>query len=141
MKLTAAIATFSLVFVSTLITSSYSPDVSAQGIQGVWRAPPGQINKPNPIPPGPHSKDQGQGIYAQECVQCHGRNGFGEGALAPTLNQTVTNLTQKSVWQQSDGAIFWKIRTGKQAILSYRHKLAREDVWHVINYTRGEFSR
>lgn len=40
--------------------------------------------------------DEGRALYAQNCAQCHGASGLGDGPLAPGMSPRPTDLTQLS---------------------------------------------
>ena len=37
---------------------------------------------------------------------------------------------------ESDGALFWKITTGKASMPSFETEISERDRWNVINYLR-----
>lgn len=140
MKIRAAVASISLVLVSTLVTSSIAPEAQAFGIKDEWRAPPKFANKRNPYPPGPHSLEIGQALYYDECRQCHGQSGLGDGELAGGLTSHVIDLNRSDVISQSDGELFWKISKGRGEMPGYKRKLSKDEIWHLINFMRSEFN-
>jgi mono/diheme cytochrome c family protein len=56
---------------------------------------------------------KGKELYNVYCWSCHGTTGHGDGAAGGALGQKPANLHERRVKNQSDGAIFWKISTGK----------------------------
>jgi mono/diheme cytochrome c family protein len=40
------------------------------------------------------------------------------------------------MWQQTDGAIFWKLTEGKSPMPSWGESYSEEQRWQVINYVR-----
>ena len=57
---------------------------------------------------------EGEGLYVQGCVDCHGVNGSGDGAMARTLSKLPTELSSMA-WQveRSDSQIALAISAGK----------------------------
>jgi mono/diheme cytochrome c family protein len=141
MNLRAALATASLVFASTLIATTYSPEVLAQGVKGNWRVPLKKARKQNPIPLTTSSIVQGHEEYVRACVQCHGKNGGGNESFDHEFRFGIPDLSQPNVWLQTDGALFWKIRTGRSEMPGFKHEMTKQDIWHVINYMRSDFNQ
>src|ERR1043166_9641045 len=80
----------------------------------VWTAPARAARKQNPTPAGPKSIAQGKELFTGACLPCHGPAGKGDGPVAGTLERNGVpvrpgNLSDPKIWEQSDGAIFWKI--------------------------------
>ncbi len=126
------LASVCVLFTTAISTTAMTFDADAFGIKSEKRIPASVAKKRNPYPPGPHSLEVGQSIYYDECRQCHGKNGLGDG-------DEGTDLTAESVRSMSDGELFWQIRTGVGPMPSYRKTLSKEDTWHVINYLRSVF--
>ena len=40
------------------------------------------------------------------------------------------------MWQQTDGAIFWKLTEGKTPMPAWGETLSEEQRWSVVNYVR-----
>jgi hypothetical protein len=79
-------------------------------------------------------------VFNDNCVSCHGEKGKGDGLLATMLPYKPANLDTSEVWQQTDGAIFWKIGTGRYPMPAWDPALTEEDRWNVINFMRSTFA-
>jgi putative copper export protein/mono/diheme cytochrome c family protein len=92
----------------------------------------------NPIEPTEQSIARGAEIFQQNCAQCHGATGKGDGPLAPTLNPRPVDLT-RHVPFHPDEQIFGWISNGLPgtAMPVYKELLSEEDRWHVLNYLRN----
>jgi len=101
-----------------------------------WKVSPRRARKKNPIPSDARSIATGKVIYAKECLACHGATGKGDGPSAADLEVHPGDLSAPSMWQQSDGALFWKITQGRAPMPSYKKLLGDEQRWHVVNYVR-----
>ncbi len=99
-----------------------------------WKAPRRASRKKNPISVDAASLKAGKAVFLRECLSCHGASGKGNGPKAAGLNPHPTDLSLPAIWEQSDGAIFWKITKGRTPMPSYKKLLSEEDRWHVINY-------
>jgi mono/diheme cytochrome c family protein len=110
-------------------------DVAAQTSQP-WVAPAPEKAKQNPMPADKKSVEQGEKIAKVNCASCHGPLGKGNGPAAVALNPKPADWTSKRVQDEPDGAIFWKITTGRGAMPSWRH-LPENDRWAVVRYIRA----
>src|SRR2546428_147266 len=72
--------------------------------------------------------------YTKHCASCHGPSGDGDGSAAAELGIHPAKLSESR--SQSDGALFWKITTGKKPMPGYGAKLSEADRWNVINYLK-----
>ena len=101
-----------------------------------WSAPTSEAAKKNPVPPSPDSISAGQKIYLKRCASCHGRTGNGDGPTAADLGIHPAKHSDPRMREESDGALFWKITTGKKPMPNYGRRLSETDRWNVINYIR-----
>jgi mono/diheme cytochrome c family protein len=93
----------------------------------------------NPIDPTDESVAIGRGIFMQNCAQCHGQNGEGDGPLAPTLEVPPANMRQHVPFH-SDEFFFDVITLGIGDLMpAWEDTLTEEQRWHVINFLRAEF--
>lgn len=102
-----------------------------------WEAPARAARKANPFPADAASVKAGKVVYIGECLDCHGRRGAGDGAGARDLKTKVPGLSNPEVWRQSDGALFWKVSTGRGDMPGFDDKLTEEQRWRVVSYLRA----
>ncbi len=105
-----------------------------------WVAPGSAARKANPLPSSPASIKAGKKVFNNNCVSCHGDSGKGDGLLAASLPYKPADLDSPEVWRQTDGAIFWKISTGRQPMPTWDPALEEDERWNVINYMRSFFA-
>ena len=103
--------------------------------QAPWTAPAGEKEKKNPLPADAKTIEQGRKVAQINCVTCHGAKGKGDGAAAVALNPKPADWTSKTVQDDSDGELFWKITTGRGAMPAWRH-LPENDRWALVRYIR-----
>lgn len=106
-----------------------------------WVAPERAARKLNPIPADAKSLAQGRELFIAGCVPCHGVTGRGDGPVASTLERNGVhippgNLADPRMWEQTDGAIFWKLAEGRSPMPSWSETLTEEQRWAIINYVR-----
>jgi mono/diheme cytochrome c family protein len=102
-----------------------------------WTAPPAEARKKNPVAVSESSLAAGQKIYVKRCVACHGKAGNGDGPDAADLGIHPAKLSDPSIREETDGALFWKITVGKKPMPNYGSRLSPTDRWNVINYLRS----
>jgi mono/diheme cytochrome c family protein len=106
------------------------------GSEKRWEAPALQAEKKNPVPANEPSLAAGEKIYARRCVACHGQKGNGDGPDAVDLGIHPAKLSDPTMREETDGALFWKITVGKKPMPDYGRRLSPTDRWNVINYLR-----
>jgi len=131
--------TVSIVFLMVITATSHSVSAQEKSQDG-WRVSPRKAKIINPIPADDASLALGKKIYQRECLECHGKTGKGDGPEASELEKTVGDFTDPKMREQSDGAIFWKISTGRRPMPGFKKLLTDEKRWHVINYIRLAFN-
>ncbi len=124
---------FCLVFALSLLTPSVL--ILAHEMHG-WKAPEKAKKMKSPIRVTGESLRKAKQIYEQKCAMCHGANGDGQGPAAAGLNPKPTNFREHRKTEVTDGELFWKIRTGRGAMPSYKADLSEVEVWHLIGYIR-----
>jgi mono/diheme cytochrome c family protein len=78
----------------------------------------------------------GERIY-QDCAECHGPEGRGDGPEAADLAHEVKDLTdQGAMITLSDGSIFNMVTQGFEDVMPSYHELLEEDRWAVVEYAR-----
>jgi len=101
-----------------------------------WVAPPEAAALINPIANDKASLVNAHVLYNNLCAQCHGYKGKGDGPVAALLNPHPADHTSASVQAQTDGALFWKIKTGRGQMQPYAEKLTDQQRWSLVNYIR-----
>ncbi len=86
----------------------------------------------------------GAKIYANQCAQCHGAHGMGDGEAAKDLNPSpslLAFLIQRPI--AVDEYLMWTISDGGKKfgtkMPAFKDKLSRDDIWKVIAYMRAGF--
>jgi mono/diheme cytochrome c family protein len=126
-----------IIFISAvLILKAGCLPVFSQAPPPEWKAPALADTIKNPIPFTGDNILKGKKIFVQTCIPCHGDKGKGDGLASVALNPKPANLISAKVQAQKDGAIFWKLSSGRNAMASYAPLLSTEQKWLLINYIR-----
>lgn len=120
---------FPLLGVIVLLTSFILQDTQ-------WLAPSTAAKKVNPVESNEKSIKLGKKIYSSMCWTCHGAEGKGDGPAGISLTPKPADFTNLKFQNQTDGAIYWKLTTGKGAMISYENTLTEQQLWSVTNYLR-----
>lgn len=96
----------------------------------------------NPVQPTADSIAQGEALYTQHCVKCHGPAGEGDGPLAASLTPPPLNL-QIHAPLHTDGEIFGWLTEGipGTAMPAFAGTIPTEGRWHLVNYLRALTAR
>lgn len=101
-----------------------------------WKAPARAARKKNPVPADEQSMAAGKTLYTKECFSCHGATGKGDGPAAKNLERPPGDLSNAKLWEQTDGALFWKITEGRKPMPTFEKTFTEEQRWQIINYVR-----
>src|SRR5438045_7164386 len=101
-----------------------------------WHVPKRAAGLANPVVPDSQSLAAGKIVYRKQCQSCHGAVGKGDGPGAKDLTVSPADLSDSSLWSQSDGELFWKISEGKKPTPAFSKLLRDEQSWHLVNYIR-----
>jgi mono/diheme cytochrome c family protein len=101
-----------------------------------WTAPARAARKKNPVDADAASVAAGQALYEKNCLSCHGATGKGNGPAAKDLQKTPGDLSQAKMWEQTDGALFWKLTEGRTPMPTFEKTLSETERWQTINYIR-----
>src|SRR6266513_842834 len=101
-----------------------------------WLSPAPSAAKKNPVASTQNSIAAGQKLYSKTCVMCHGKTGDADGPAVIELNIHPAKLSDPQLNTEPDGALFWKITTGKKPMPTYGKRLSETDSWNLVNYIR-----
>jgi mono/diheme cytochrome c family protein len=101
-----------------------------------WTAPARAARRANPVPANDESLAAGKALYIKNCLSCHGDAGKGNGPAAKDLEKSPGDLSKPAMWEQSDGAIFWKLSTGKKPMPTFETLTTETERWQIIDFMR-----
>jgi mono/diheme cytochrome c family protein len=101
-----------------------------------WISPKWTDTIRNPLKGDNESILGGKKIYTQQCIDCHGEKGKGDGVLSFDLTPKPSDFGSIKFQNQSDGAIFWKITNGNRPMPAFGGVLSTKERWRAINYVR-----
>jgi mono/diheme cytochrome c family protein len=110
--------------------------VNAHAQSKVWTAPKEAIDVKNPLAGNNDIIPYAKVIYTTYCGPCHGSKGKGDGVAAAGLAKKPADHSSDLVQQQTDGALFWMISTGRSPMPTYKAALTENQRWELVNYIR-----
>lgn len=118
------------------VISEFAACHSSQQKGANWEAPDEANAQNSPFPITADVELKGGKLYSLYCRTCHGENGLGDGAAGSGLDPKPANFHRKKVQSQSNGAIFYKLSTGRGAMPAFKNSLSEEQRWQLVSYIR-----
>jgi mono/diheme cytochrome c family protein len=109
------------------------------GIEVLREADPKALK--NPLPSDQQVIERGRIAYGYYCVHCHGPKADGFGTVGQSFAPLPTNLKDKSVQDQTDGEIFFKMSLGSKRQPPLAYTVSEKDRWAIIRFIRSLASR
>lgn len=114
----------------------YDPGPARALQEGPWKAPAWADTLKNPFAEKAAAIAMGKESYDLFCWSCHGNKGKGDGAAGASFPIKPADFTSPAVRDQSDGAIYWKLTTGRGNMTPYEDLLTDEQRWELVSYIR-----
>lgn len=105
-------------------------------IKQQWQAPAEAADLISTVKDQPNAAQIGREFYMQKCVDCHGKEGQGNGWMAKMVAKPPTNLASQMVQANSDGELFWKITNGRSPMPAHRVRFTDEQRWYIVAFLR-----
>lgn len=103
-----------------------------------WIVPPEYKSLKNPLTPSESTLNAAREIYADECAQCHGDRGKGDGPEARSHYPLPADLTDpKLLASTNDGEIFYQISEGRRPMPSFKRRLTEDQRWRLVLLVRS----
>jgi mono/diheme cytochrome c family protein len=103
-----------------------------------WVVPEEVKKLKNPLPPSESTLKAARGIYTDECAQCHGEHGKGDGPEAMMHSPAPADLTDtRHMNSVTDGEIFYQISEGRKPMPSFKKRLTEDQRWGLVLLVRS----
>jgi mono/diheme cytochrome c family protein len=103
-----------------------------------WQVPSDAKVLKNPLPASDVNFNAAKPIYNEQCANCHGDSGKGDGSDAMMYDPAPSDLTDaKHMNKLTDGEIYYQITLGKKPMPSFRKKLTEEQRWQLVILVRS----
>jgi mono/diheme cytochrome c family protein len=87
---------------------------------------------------------QGQALYAQHCLACHGADGRGQGPLAAAQPVWPPNFAGPLLWRRADGDLWWHVlhgmrgRGGQATMAGFGDRISDDEAWALIDFMKAQ---
>lgn len=103
-----------------------------------WIVPEAEKLRKNPLVPSAAFIDSIKGIYQNDCAQCHGETGKGDGSKAAQYRPAPADLTDPALFATlTDGELFYKISEGRRPMPAFKNRLTEEQRWQLVLLIRS----
>ena len=103
-----------------------------------WQVPSDAKLLKNPLPISDVNFNAAKPIYNEQCANCHGDSGKGDGSDAMMYDPAPSDLTDANHMNKlTDGEIYYQITLGKKPMPSFRNKLTEEQRWQLVILVRS----
>jgi mono/diheme cytochrome c family protein len=102
-----------------------------------WPVPEAVKRIKNPFPLTEAGLNVARGLYLDNCAQCHGEKGKGDGIEAAMYSVKPVDLTDPRVMSEmTDGELFYKITEGRRPMPSFKGVFNEEKRWQLVHLLR-----
>ena len=103
-----------------------------------WTVPENAKSLSNPLPPSAAALQAAAPLYHENCAQCHGEEGKGDGPEGMMYDPSPADFTAaKRMNALTDGQIFYQISEGRKPMPSFKKKLSTEQRWQLVLFVRS----
>jgi mono/diheme cytochrome c family protein len=92
----------------------------------------------NPLEPTPAALQAVRGLFHDNCAQCHGETGKGDGPEATMYDPLPADLSNhKFNSSLTDGEIFYQISQGKKPMPAFKRRMTEQQRWQLVLLVRS----
>jgi mono/diheme cytochrome c family protein len=103
-----------------------------------WNIPDDAKQLKNPLQPSPEALQAARVLYLDNCAQCHGEKGKGDGPEASMYDPLPADLSNKKFNDGlTDGEIFYQISEGKKPMPAFKKRFTEEQRWQMVLLVRS----
>jgi mono/diheme cytochrome c family protein len=107
--------------------------------RGEWVIPEEAARRENPLlASSAKNVEAARGLYRENCAECHGDTGRGDGPKGRKLFTDPSNLTNAArIGSLTDGALFYEISEGRRPMPEFRTRMTEEQRWQLVLLMRS----
>ena len=103
-----------------------------------WVVPEEAKSRTNPVPRSETALQAAGELYRNDCAQCHGEHGKGDGPEARTHSPLPADLTDaRRMSTVTDGEIFYQISEGKRPMPAFKNRMTEDQRWQLVLLVRS----
>jgi mono/diheme cytochrome c family protein len=127
-----------LLFVSLLLLICLSVSIAIYQHNQQWVVPESARQLKNPLQRSESNLHSAYLIYQQDCANCHGTAGKGDGPESKLHDPLPADLTNpKTTATLTDGEIFYQITEGRRPMPSFKRRLTEDQRWQLVLLVRS----
>jgi mono/diheme cytochrome c family protein len=103
-----------------------------------WNIPDGAKQRKNPLQPSAAGLQAVRDLYMENCAQCHGATGKGDGPEATMYDPLPADLSNRPFNAGlTDGEIFYQISEGKKPMPAFKRRFTEDQRWQLVFLVRS----
>jgi mono/diheme cytochrome c family protein len=103
-----------------------------------WVIPEEAKSRKNPVLPSEAAIIAAKPLYRENCAQCHGDTGKGDGSEALRYDPKPADFTDSPHMNTvSDGALFYQISQGRKPMPSFKRRMTEDQRWQLVLLIRS----
>lgn len=103
-----------------------------------WVVPAEYQSLKNPLQPTEANLRAARALYREECAECHGEFGKGDGPKAHMHREAPADLTEaRRMSTVTDGGIFYQISVGRRPMPAFKNRTTEDQRWQLILLIRS----
>jgi mono/diheme cytochrome c family protein len=103
-----------------------------------WIVPAEFKTLKNPLQPSESNLKAARELYLNDCIQCHGDRGKGDGPEARSHSPLPADLSDASRMSTvTDGEIFYQISEGRRPMPSFKNRMTQDQRWQLVLLVRS----
>lgn len=103
-----------------------------------WVVPAAEKERKNPLTASEANLTAARQIYSDQCANCHGDGGKGDGSDAMMYDPAPSDLTDAAKLSKlTDGEIYYQIAEGRKPMPSFKKKLTEDQRWQLVLFVRS----
>lgn len=126
-----------ILFVLLLTLAGVALVYSALENNKPWVIPEEAKRRQNPLTVSEAILKTARVVYTEECAECHGETGKGDGPQAAMHEPRPADFTDASHMRTvTDGEIFYQISEGRKPMPSFKRRLTEDQRWGLVLLVR-----
>ena len=102
-----------------------------------WVVPPEYKSLKNPLVSSASHLEAARQLYREDCAQCHGQTGKGDGPEAWMHRPSPADLTDSlRMANVTDGEMFYQITKGRRPMPAFKSRLTEDQRWQLVLFLR-----
>lgn len=103
-----------------------------------WVIPEEAKSRKNPLQPSEAAIKSAKGLYAENCANCHGDTGKGDGSEAMRYDPKPADFTDAPhMTTVTDGALFYQISQGRKPMPAFKKRMTEDHRWQLVLLVRS----